>query len=60
MHQLSRFPIILGAAMIVAAACGRDTRPSRVSIPNVTLPTEEPVSVPVRITARESPPPEAG
>jgi hypothetical protein len=59
-HHRRRYPIMLSAAMITAAACGRDTPMPRAAIPNVNIPIEEPVSIPVRITAREVPPPETG
>jgi hypothetical protein len=60
MRFLSRFPILLGGLLMAATACGRDTVVApRVSIPYVEVPVDEPPA-PVRVTARETPPPEAG
>jgi hypothetical protein len=55
-----RLPVILGgvlSALMAAVACGRTPR---ASIPNIDLHVDEPVSVPVRITARETVPADTG
>jgi hypothetical protein len=57
MRTFSRLPIMLGGALITAFACGRAPR---ASIPNIDLHIDEPVSVPVRITARETVPSDTG
>jgi hypothetical protein len=44
------------SSIILMLACGCDTREPRPAIPSVDLQFEETVSVPVRITARESAP----
>jgi hypothetical protein len=60
MRFLSRIPILLGGLLMAATASACDTHTPEVTVPNVQVPTEEPVTMPVQITARESPPPDMG
>ena len=61
MRFLSRIPTILGGLMM-AALCACDTRVTDLVVlaPSIEVPTEEPVSMPVQVTAREAPPPDMG
>ena len=61
MRRFSRVPVLIGGLLIAAAACERDTFVApRIAVPHFEVPVEEPVAEPVRISAREVPPPEAG
>lgn len=60
MRDVSSTLMTVAALLLASPACDREARPARAAIPAVDLHVQEQVSVPVRITARETLPTEAG
>lgn len=59
MRRLSLLPILVSlVAGVMATACEREK--GAPAVPVVEVPSHEPVSVPVRITERETLPPDFG